>query len=239
MSSAQVALVVMFPGNAAPVASDVWRRCDEWLEHVHLSEQKYLVMGRRRPVQRQELAKLVHHDEIGIFEFEGELATASFRPGRSGVMLASVKLPAGPQISDFDVFVVNVASLGGALYARTCDPEYDWWQNEDRVSAYKAVGRPFAHLKLGRDEIFGEPCIDTSGHPGRWVEREGYVEALGQYMWLPQTFWKTTGANEGRVRAAYPHVEVDGLLRICLSSAPFTDANPPSEEIRRMLFPVG
>src|SRR5690606_3246620 len=76
------------------------------------------------------------------------------------------------------------------------DVEYDYWQNAKDPLQYEAVGRDYSHLPM-RSNGLPPPVermeIDTSENPGRWIFREGYIEAVGSVMWLVEPFWDYVG----------------------------------------------
>lgn len=231
------ALDVYFLGERAPDADEVWLAYRVALRELAAEEATYRVMGRSRQIEIDRIHEAVQKDPDGVFEFTGTEASIAYRPGYGTVMTARISFRLARPIEDYDRIAICLGKLPGVLYGRLYNVEYDRWQNETRLAAYQAAGKPTAGLTLGRDEIFNKPCVDIQRNPGRYIDRGEYVETLGQYMWLPKTFWKLAGAKQESVCAALPHWVVGAFIRLRLSEQSFTESNPPSGKIRRLLFP--
>lgn len=99
---------------------------------------------------------------------------------------------------DWDKWIAPFLNREGFVQAWVSDIEYDYWQNAKDLLEYESVGRSHAHLPKkanGLPPPLAAVEIDVSKNPGRCEFRDGYVEAVGNVMWLGGLFW-------GRVRKA-------------------------------------
>jgi hypothetical protein len=82
-------------------------------------------------------------------------------------------------------------SLPGFVQAWVSDCDFDYWQNAEEISQYEAAGRGLAGLALVSNSLpppLEHKVIDISFNPGRRTIRQGYVEAIGERMWLGPQF---------------------------------------------------
>lgn len=238
MPKAVISFEVAFVDPPVEFAAEVWRVLHPLLVAAGVAEDEYDVVGRRRPMRLVDLVEKIPISDHGSFWLIGAEREVWFRPGKGRDMLLFVGAVAELSVVTVDEWAVRLTRAGQATAARYYDGEYEAWQNQTFPSNFETCGRSTEGLALIWDEDFGESMVDTSANPGRVVEREGYAEALGHVMWLPEAFWPLTGADRGKVRAAFESVELDGALRVTLSKRPFGDDNPPTEEMRRLLFPM-
>lgn len=142
-----------------------------------------------------------------------------------------------PSVSSLDSWIPNVEG-DDAVYVRLVDPEYEQWQNETFVEKFDLLGKSTRKLKKFLDPVLETELVDTSSNPGRSVARTGYVEALGHEMWLMPPFWQVTKAKRDIVKRSFRCRALAGdVLGVTLSESPFDEDNPPSENVRRVLFP--
>jgi hypothetical protein len=136
---------------------------------------------------------------------------------------------------------IEALSDPGFVMAWMPDEEYDHWQNATHLDDYTAAGRAYNHLPLKSNGLpypVEETIVDTSGNPGRWTFRTGFVEAVASPMWLGDAFWELTGADRRLVEAAdwlrvsHP---AEHVMRIDSAEAPFTSAQGQSGETQRRL----
>jgi hypothetical protein len=127
------------------------------------------------------------------------------------------------------------------------DSKYEFWQNAEDPSQFRAHGRAWEHLKKksnGLPPPLEQTIVDTSQNPGRRILRIGFIEAVGSLMWLSERFWELTGAEKERVISA-PFLRCNavatGILRIKSSEECFsTDQGPTGDlqrELRALLYP--
>ena len=88
--------------------------------------------------------------------------------------------------------------LGKAEFVQAwiSDKDYDYWQNAKDPKVFESAGREYAHLPMksnGLPPPLTQNVIDTSGNPGRWSLKSGYIEAVGSAMWLGEPFWRLVG----------------------------------------------
>lgn len=83
----------------------------------------------------------------------------------------------------------GMLSLPGFFSARTADVEFEYWQNADQTCLYEWRGRSFDAKRLVSNGLpfpLEERVVDISGNPGRRQFKPGYIEAVGDEMWLSQ-----------------------------------------------------
>lgn len=228
--------VALMDGSAR--AEELWSRTLTLLEECGLAEPRYKVVGQRGTVRTERVLGILRKDDTDNFEVAGERVIIAHRPTQGRGM--SYKARFASEVSDefLERWVLRLADVGKMVFARAFDPEYDRWQNETWLENYESARRDATGLPRCWDEDFQTERVDISRNPGRWVAREGYMEALGHLMWLPPGFWQATGADRKRVCAELNCTEIDGLTRVRLSPTPFRDFNSPSERARALLFPT-
>lgn len=97
---------------------------------------------------------------------------------------------------EWQAWVEQFMEEPGFVQAWVYDYEFDHWQNAEKLTTFENAGRDHSHLPKisnGLPYPVEMTIIDTSGNPGRRIIREGYVEAIGQKMWLSPIFWKRVG----------------------------------------------
>lgn len=217
-------------------ASVIWDKFAALLRRLDLIEDTYEVM---LPAYAQ-----VPIDDVRKFVEQGtsfEVRTAqrriSLRAGSYFIRVAQCQM-ATEQFPFPDTWVIDLASELGFVNARLYDPEYDRWQNETDPDVFKSAGRKVNKKQLVPDPPFTQLRIDISQNPGRREGRKGYSESLGHVMWLSPEFLLRTKCDLERLRnAGINVVPINDLSKIELSESPFSDDNPPSEDIRSLVFP--
>ncbi|MBA4205700.1 MAG: hypothetical protein C0457_11955 [Polymorphum sp.] len=92
--------------------------------------------------------------------------------------------------------ILSLSVSGDLLFAYVSDKNYDYWQNAKDPAQYKNAGRPLPDLPLKSNGLpfpLEQQIFDTSQNPGRFVHREGYIEAIGSPMWFSDKFWAMLG----------------------------------------------
>lgn len=106
----------------------------------------------------------------------------------------------------WETWATSFITLNGFVQAWVSDVEYNHWQNANDPAEYEIAGRDFSRFPMksnGLPPPVQRLEIDTSGNPGRWVLRSGYVEAIGAIMWLSELFWDRVGRDrKSRVNSA-------------------------------------
>ena len=147
----------------------------------------------------------------------------------------------------WDEWVGELAASPDFVMAWVVDVDYDHWQNAKDPLQYTAAGKSYAHLPMksnGLPPPLQQMVIDTSGNPGRWSYRNGWVEAVGAVMWLAESFWSLTGADRGEVvksnwlRISNP---IPSVTRVESADRTFATAEGASGDLqnrlRSLLFP--
>lgn len=96
-------------------------------------------------------------------------------------------------------FASRLLRLPSTIYGWLIDHDYDYWQNIDEPSLYAAANRylpPEKIISNGAKPPTNRMVVDRSTHPGRFVFRQGYIEAIGGMMWFSERFWPLTGASK-------------------------------------------
>ncbi|WP_321891086.1 MULTISPECIES: hypothetical protein [Burkholderia cepacia complex] len=138
-----------------------------------------------------------------------ETANLSFRYGVVGAYdhcFVSIGEKVANAAGDWETWAMPFVALEGFVEGWVVDIEYNYWQNAKDPIEYDAAGRNFSHLPLksnGLPPPLEQLEIDTSRNPGRWMLRQGYVEAVGAIMWLSELFWDRVGAvQKSRLKSA-------------------------------------
>jgi hypothetical protein len=136
------------------------------------------------------MSRVVERDCV---ELEGQGAEFIFMQLVSGKFdLTWLKIP-GAAFSDYDAWLARYFFNSEFVMAWVVDAEDDAWQNQERLEVYDAAGKSHTHLKKisnGLPAPLDQTIIDTSSNPGRWIYRQGYVEAVGSPMWIGKPFWE-------------------------------------------------
>ena len=233
--SQKISLELVFELDNPVPPGEFWDRLGPLLRESDLAEERYDMAGIKRPVSFASVRTAIDKDEDGMFWLIGQNSEVGYRLGRGRVM--SLTVEGNLQVGGLETWVMRFEDLPSLIMARVYEPEYEQWENEAFLPHYEAAGRSTEGLPRIWDETFEEYQIDTSKNAGRTVGRKGYKEALGSLMWLAKPFWKLTEANEDEVRKAFEVKEVGRLLRVRLSDTLFSYDNPPTENMRKVLFP--
>jgi len=142
-------------------------------------------------------------------------------------------------------WVRHVAEHSTLISARRFDQDYHYWQNADAPGLYQAHGRSIEGLPLrhnGFPPPYGEYVIDTTQNPGRRILREGFIEAVGNRMWLGSEFFRRVPDITEDTILADPRIRIekgeDGVLELVAQEEPFVDDSSAErqEYVRRLLF---
>ncbi|MCI5145821.1 MAG: hypothetical protein D3923_09870 [Candidatus Electrothrix sp. AR3] len=144
-------------------------------------------------------------------------------------------------------FLVNqFLSLNSFIQAIVYDEEYDYWQNAKDPLLYKNEGKLYDHLPMksnGRPFPLEQKIIDVSNNPGKRIIKNGYIEAVGSWMWLGDLFWKATGTKKDLVLNTSwldTKQENNDVLFIKSSETPFTNSEGQEgiiqKNLRKLLF---
>lgn len=130
--------------------------------------------------------------------------------------------------------------LDDFVMAWAYDVAYDHWQNAKDPGEYAAIGKDPTNLPMrsnGLPHPLNRMEIDTSNNPGRFVLREGYIEAVGSPMWLGAPFWTFTGADRPAVMAARDlHPQMLGkVMKLTPANACFTRPDGAAGDMQNRL----
>ena len=149
-------------------------------------------------------------------------------------LLSKLKIP-------WDDWAAQFVPSKNFVMAWIMDSEYDHWQNAYDPLQYTAVGRSYAHLPMKSNGLpypLEQKIIDTSGNPGRWVFRDGYIEAVGAMMWLGEPFWQLTGTDKCTVmKSKWLQVSnpIPSVTKVQAADKCFTTAEGASGELQQKL----
>ncbi len=131
----------------------------------------------------------------------------------------------------------------GFIQAWIADVDYNHWQNAEQPIEYKLSGRDHAHLPRisnGLPSPLEDMWIDISKNPGRRVLKKGYVEAVGDKMWLDRNFIaRIGGINIERLRVAGWRVRMEeGGAIMAAPSGTFSEesATEHQQQLRTALY---
>lgn len=147
----------------------------------------------------------------------------------------------------FDEWVTNLWGIGVPVMGWVFDDEYNYWQNATDPLQFTAKGKSYAGLPMksnGLPPPLKKDVIDTSKNPGRYVLRNGCVEAIGSRMWIADAFWQSAGTDRNRVESAkifsVRPFELGGLeiqaAEACFKNSGGEDGRWQNE-LRELLFP--
>ena len=231
--------VTFLPKTTTAVA--LWETGLSLLQGSGLLEGRYEISGSSKPQEISKVSRtLAKRPAPSFFNVDGKRLSFDYGLARGGTWLYSIRFHEEsllPDLGTLDRWVLAFAAVGEAIYARLYDPVWEQWQNERQLSKFELVGRSTAGLARTWDPDFEEEAVDTTKNPGRIVDRDGYMEALGHEMWLTERFWSLTHAKQEVVRKTLGSRDVDGLIAVQLSERPFKEDNVPAESLRRTLFP--
>ena len=103
----------------------------------------------------------------------------------------SVEQAAPQKKIDWLAWVAPFLRKKGFIQAWLTDLDFDYWQNAQQPIQYELAGRDFGNLLLvsnGLPPPLDNMWIDISKNPGRRVIKDGYVEAVGDVMWIGAIF---------------------------------------------------
>ncbi|MBI5939485.1 MAG: hypothetical protein HY859_03575 [Caulobacterales bacterium] len=160
-------------------------------------------------VAKQLEAKGKPHFSISAGGVEYHLATV----GGRYLQFIQIESPGEPDIPWGD-WVDAFADYPGFLMAWVVDAEYNYWQNASDPLLYKDSSRSMKGLPTrpnGLPYPLAAIEIDTSRNPGRYVLRDGYIEAVGATMWVGQGYWAKTKISSGK-RGTGTHLRANECL---------------------------
>ncbi|WP_150578457.1 hypothetical protein [Pandoraea aquatica] len=128
----------------------------------------------------------------------------------------------------------------GFVQGWVSDVEYTRWQNATDPFEYQLAGRDCSQLPKksnGLPPPLSKEIVDISVNPGRWVLRDGYVEAVAPRMWLSELFWMRVGLEKKKhFQQEYAEsIEAleGGILKLVLQDIDF-DSEVTAEEQGRL-----
>lgn len=95
-------------------------------------------------------------------------------------------------IKNRDAWLKNIYSHESFIQCRVYNTEYSHIQNMESIQSYELKGLKHDHLPKINNEMpypLNEDEVDTSGNPGYWTFRNGYLESVGSEMWLGKHFF--------------------------------------------------
>ena len=103
-------------------------------------------------------------------------------------------------VKDFDNLIdnrqhwlPNILKESAFIHCRLLDTKFSELQNMESIQRYEALGidhSPLPKKNNGMIVPFNTEIVDTSGNPGYWCFRKGYIEAVGSEMWLGKRFFE-------------------------------------------------
>lgn len=133
------------------------------------------------------------------------------------------------------------------VQARVYDAEYDRWQNAESLTLFDVAHVEHTHLPKKSNGLpfpLTQEIVDISNNPGRWVLREGYIEAVGSPMWVSRSLLNSLGVDEKELMNVdcFFVEDMGDVLKIVACEQCFTvDVGIQAEKqvmLRRILFKV-
>ena len=170
------------------------------------------------------LAKI---EKSGKWSQELRFAGMSFQFGKVtawGHCFVFIKQLEAGKPADWNIWLAPFIKKQGFVQAWIADLEFDYWQNAEQPIQYELANRDYSKLPL-KSNGFPPPLqamwIDISNNPGKRVIKEGYVEAVGEKMWLSPIFKERIGGIDiDRLHAAGWTVDTKSIDGITILTAP-------------------
>ncbi|MBL4614757.1 MAG: hypothetical protein JKY27_07785 [Magnetovibrio sp.] len=224
---------------------EMWYLVEEQIFQQDLIEDRYAVGFRKLKIDK--LCATILRQGEDYFGVEGERLGYDFSEIKyQNYNLLSIKDQLIGQV-DWSLWVARLAQVQGFIQAFYEDNDYAFWQHEKDINWYETFNHPHDHLRKRKGKgppPFDKLIIAVEDNPGRYVVRNGFVEAVAAEMWLGPEFWARTGADRAEVLACeYLQVEEQDNDVLHLKAGPrsFTEETGPQAEIqhkmRRLLFP--
>jgi hypothetical protein len=141
----------------------------------------------------------------------------------------------------WDDWAMPFISSENFVMAWAMNSEYNHWQNAYDPLQYTALGKSYAHLPMKSNGLpypLEKQIIDTSRNPGRWIFRDGYIEAVGATMWLGEPFWQLAGMDKSSVvKADWLRVSnpIPSVTKVQAADKCFATADEESGQIQKRL----
>jgi len=183
---------------------------------------------------------------VPYLRVDGLALQAGDIPGRGqSYIIVEEKSPGA--VSSWDQWVSPFLGWPNFVQAWVADVEYNHWQNAADPIQYTTVGRDMTGLKMKSNGLpypLEQQIVDTSGNPGRWEFRKGYIEAIGSPMWIGENLWRAIGENRESELRALDWLQLTepqkGVLRLA-SDYPFTDETTAAQQnaLRSAIYGAG
>ena len=215
-----------------------WELISSRLQESGLVEAVYEIVDKKVPFEQ--IGKVLKQDGEPHFGIYGEIL--EFDLAVVGASRHDAIRISGPSNVDWDAWVRLLQGAGNFVQAFLVDREYHYWQNAQDPLEFRAHNRSYEGLPMKSNGLpfpLEQQVVDISNNPGRFVLREGFIEAIGSPMWFSNRFWDLTGANKNAVIIEGVKVEEDdGLTKISLGE-PITERTGSviQDALRRSLFP--
>lgn len=156
-------------------------------------------------------------------------------------------------IKDFDKLIDNrdswlpsILNEPSFIHCSLLDTQYDKRQNMEDLQSYEVLGLDHSHLPKKNNGMippFNAEIVDTSINPGYRQFRKGYIESIGNEMWLGKRFFEQVNLNPNDVLSC-PWIEAQQLesdiVYLKAFDKPFNSAVGEQAEIqfnlRKLLF---
>lgn len=221
-------------------ASAVWETVHRLLRENGLAEERY-TFDYKTEMPDAQIGPAIRHSRRSAFHVAGRRCSIYLvRQGQYEIDVVYISAFRNDLRGGEDEWVSELAgATNGLISARVYDLEFEFWQNEKDLNAFREAGRPLGDRRLTLDPVFDEPVVDLSHSPGRTMWRLGYKEALGPIMWLTAEFWSRVGMVSS-IPAQLPNaVELRPLLwRVEFEREAFRGDGDPAVlgQVRFMLF---
>lgn len=141
--------------------------------------------------------------------------------------------------------IETLIDVPGFVQARIYDAEYDRWQNAESLTLFEVERVEHAHLPKKSNGLpfpLTQEIVDITKNPGRWVLRNGYIEAVGAFMWVSKSLLQVVGVDEKKLMDidCFAVEDLGGVLKIAAYDQCFTKASGAQAErqalLRKVLF---
>lgn len=140
-------------------------------------------------------------------------------------------------------WIVDFLKLHGFVQAWVSDIEYSFWQSAEDPLEYEGSHRSYEGLPMRSNGLpypLEKMVIDTSSNPARRDIKVGYVEAIGNPMWLGAQFWQYSSISKQCLikELGEKAQEINGTVRIDMINGGFKDETSVKEQkkLRDLLY---
>lgn len=220
-----ISVEIVFSNEHSKCAINVWNQLFE--QKIFSLKELQMVDGfTGKKITVSEVSNHLQKQRVNSFNLEFRSGSVSFSVlgGLDISRLDIINLSSS--IADAESWVSIFLRGGSFLQARLYDAEYDRWQNIKDLLVYESAGVPHSHLpKISNGLPFplGRDVVDVSSNSGRWVLKQGYIEAVGSTVWVSNELVRKLNMNLPQLEAnGFFLASIDGCVKVVAWDRCFT-----------------